>query len=166
MVIASSVMVAAAAWKMTEDPDLLSTERPLVLVVSCIAVILLYGAFTVRWTRALFRVGPMLEIDAAGIVDRRLGPDLIPWSIVRSIRLVGCGRRPALALAVDPPAGSLSRVPGMRPYIAGRQDARGLWTIRIRLTGLDRSPNSILKAIENAVIARNRTVGIAQAAAE
>lgn len=164
LIIVAGVMVAAAAWLITEDPAALQTTQPEVLMVMCVIAMVFYGVFAVRWMRELFRVGPVVEIDMDGIVDRRLGPDTIPWSAVRGIKLVKAGRRPVLALEVDVPPGALSRVSGLRRYFQRLSDPAGERTVHVSLTGLSGRPGDVLGAIEDVLSLRNRAASMSQAA--
>lgn len=164
LIIGASVMAAAAAWLITEDPAVLQTTQPEILWLMCGVALIMYAVFAVRWMREFFRVGPALEINGDGIIDHRLGPDTIPWSAVRDIKLVRAGRRPVLALDVDVPPGALSRVSGIRRYFQAPAGPDGERTIHISLTGLSGRPGDVLNAVEVMVDARNRAASVAQAA--
>lgn len=164
LIIVAGVMIAAAFWLITEDPAVLQTTQPEVLMAMCAIAIIVYAVFAVRWMRELFRVGPVVEIDMDGIIDRRLGPDTIPWSAVRGIKLVKAGRRPVLAIEVDVLPGALSRVSGLRRYFQKVSGPAGERTVHVSLTGLGARPREVLDAIEDVLSARNRVASMTQAA--
>ena len=164
LIIASSVMIAGAGWLITEDPAVLQTTQPEVLMAMCAIAIVFYGVFALRWMRELLRARPVIEIGMDGIVDRRLGPDTIPWSAVRDIKLVHAGRRPVLSLDVDVPAGALSRVSGLRRYFQQPSDPDGPRAVHISLTGLSGRPTEVIDAVEEVLDRRNRASAVAHAA--
>jgi hypothetical protein len=44
-----------------------------------------FGACTLLALSRVFRTGPVITITPVGICDRRVAPDLIPWSAIREI---------------------------------------------------------------------------------
>lgn len=164
MIIGSSVALSTVGWLVTRDAVFLQSVDPYVFLGVLLFLMTVYGAFAVYWTREVFRFDPALVVDSFGILDRRLGPDPIPWDTIYDIKLRGSRGRPFLALSVDVLPGQLSRVSGLRRYFeppTGPSDDR---KIHISLTGLAVPPTAILQAVAEILNRRGNLEEAAQAA--
>lgn len=166
MILAASVAFTTASWLATRSPVFLQSVNPHAFLTFAALLLMLYGGFTIYWTREVFRFDPALVVNANGILDRRLGPDLIPWDLVYDIKLRGSRGRPFLALAIDLPPGGLSRVSGLRRYFAPLASDSGDRHVHIALTGLAVPPAVILQAFADVLDFRGRALDGQEEAAE
>lgn len=156
MILGASFAFSTASWLATRSPEFLQTVNPQAFLTFAVVLLVIYGGFTIYWTREVFRFDPALVVDANGILDRRLGPDPIPWDLVYDIKLRGSRGRPFLALAIDLPPGGLSRVSGLRRYFAPLASKDGDRHVHIALTGLAAPPAVILQAFAEVLDFRGR----------
>lgn len=147
-----AIITTVAALMIAVDAEALETPHVMMLSVMCAIAVPLYGWFAARWLRVVLHRGPLIEIDPIGITDHRLGPDPIPWSIVRTVRFGHAYRRPFLELTLE------GRRPQRRARFALPQfrSAPSETTVAISLVGLDARPDFVLDAIRDAFHARNQ----------
>lgn len=160
MLLSAGLVVAVAARMLTEDTSVFLTNHVWLLMVMCVFAIGLFGAFALFRLRDLMRVDPILIVETDGITDKRLGPDMIPWSVVRGVKLLRVNRRPVLEIAVDVPPGELLRVSGFRRYFQKLSAGTNQQNILISLTGLRARPETVLQTMRTSFESRPREANI------
>jgi len=127
-------------------------------------VVLLGSAFfvmvaSIKLWYALTSRGPVLTLNREGLIDWRVGSDVIPWASVTKASTWGWGNRRWFVVLVMDPA-----LEHQLPMIWARRNARpidklvGANGIPISVVGLDIAGNALVKAAQAYVqAAHNRT---------
>jgi len=95
---ALALIMAAAGVFVAMNPLL---DGPVTRTVGY-ATAALFGAAMVVALRRLSERGPVITITPAGICDRRVAPELIPWSAIHDIGVWEYRGQALMVLAIDP----------------------------------------------------------------
>lgn len=98
---------------------------------------LFFGACALVGARQLFSTGPVMEIDARGILWRRWSDERIPWSAIERAEAMSLGRQRFLALWLQDP--ERYRSAHMLGRVAGANKSMGFGDIALSVSGTDRS---------------------------
>jgi hypothetical protein len=117
----------------------------------------IFGVCTAAALLELLRFGPVVEVTAFGIRDRRLSPDLIPWIGISDISVPAEGKDRCVTLRLRPEARAKLK-PAKASLFATRLNARGDPDVAISVKLLEGSLDDLVKAIDRArpVDVRNR----------
>ncbi|MES2059276.1 MAG: STM3941 family protein [Pseudomonadota bacterium] len=107
---------------------------------------LFFGACALVGARQLFRSGPVMEIDARGILWRRWSDERIPWSAIARAEAMSLRRQRFLALWLQDP--EQYRSTHLLGRVAGVNKSMGFGDIALSVSGTDRSFADLVAAIE------------------
>jgi hypothetical protein len=110
------------------------------------AGMLLFSLATITFIAKLFQRRDVLQVNASGILDRRISSELIPWTAISEMRIKEVNRQRFLSLQLHPAAMQRLRPPLMAKILAGGRNVRD-----ISMTGLDGSFEDLLAAVRRAV---------------
>ena len=109
-------------------------------------VAMLFGiAGAVIAFRQLFRTGPVIEIDTAGIRWRRWSDAIIPWSAISDASSRSMSKQQFLCLTLARPADYPGR--STARLLAGLNKNMGFGDVAISTNGTDRSHDELLEAV-------------------
>lgn len=141
LVAAGAGFVALGGQMVAASPDPLSLPS-----VFGLASILFFGACTIVGLRQLLRRGPVMTIDAEGIRWVRWSGRTVPWSAIRTARVIQVQRQHIVALDLHDPAAW--PVAGVLGRVAGANRALGWGDVALTTAGLDRSFAELCAAID------------------
>ncbi len=115
--------------------------------------ILLFSGFAVIGIRQLFRVEPVMEIDARGILWRRWSDQVIPWSAIARAESRTVRGQPFLCLWLDEPGRYPAR--STLGWLAGVNKGMGFGDIALGVQGTDQSFQHLLEVVGTHLNARD-----------
>ncbi|WP_344316611.1 STM3941 family protein [Actinoplanes couchii] len=143
LLLAAVVLVGSSAWLIWSGWGTASgTFRVVIGVVG----VLFFGYGTVVIARQLGRRGPVVEVDSAGIRDRRLSEQVIPWAAVRDIGRTTVQRQEFVTLALDP-AFEQSYLSGRNRFLQRLNSGAGWPGVQISTVGLSVRTGELFEAI-------------------
>ncbi|MGY4397996.1 hypothetical protein ACVWZA_003198 [Sphingomonas sp. UYAg733] len=107
---------------------------------------LFFGACALAGARQLLRTGPVMEIDARGILWRRWSDERIPWTAIVRAESKAMGRQRFLALWLQDPG--RYRSGHVLGKLAGANKAMGFGDIALSASGIDRSFEQLVAAFD------------------
>lgn len=136
--------MVAAGWGLLRLDDHAGTAVVIACVGGAIAIFVFGAAALIAFADLVRPREPVVVVDSFGVLDRRMGPGIIPWSAIRHARRAGS----RLALEIDglePPQGPLARL---------LRGSRGAVTISLR--GLTCGGHDIEAAIRRGLEAQRQ----------
>jgi prepilin signal peptidase PulO-like enzyme (type II secretory pathway) len=107
---------------------------------------LFFGACALIGARQLLRTGPVMEVDARGILWRRWSDERIPWTAIERAEAMTLRGQHFLALWLHDPA--LYRSTHTLGKLAGANKAMGFGDIALSMSGTDRSFADLIAAFD------------------
>jgi len=106
-----------------------------------------FGVWLVAMLARLFWRGPVLIVSREGIMDRRIGPKIIPWERVSQIYVFRARSQVYVAVMPDDPEDFIDPPGRFERLSLWASDALRLPRFSISMMGLDASQRSIMLAL-------------------
>ena len=110
------------------------------------AGVLLFGCITALFVTRMFRSGPIVEVGAQGICDRRVSSDVIAWENIDRMQILQVRQQYFLRLKLYVPS-QLNRAPISR-ILALVNAAGGISDVSINMAGLNGSFDDLVGAVD------------------
>ena len=110
-------------------------------------VFLICMAWATRLTQRLIDRGPVVNIGAEGIIDRRVSSDMIPWSDIDDVYLFRSRSQRYIAVVVADPSRHASPLHWADKLSLWMNKRIGMPQFSISLMGLNASPGRIFLAV-------------------
>jgi len=140
LLVLGAIMVAAS-WYCTTVPVL---DAPL---WGWIGVVFFGGCMVVMVSRAFMR-GPVVVLDGAGILDRRVSPDVILWSDIRSVRVVTHPKHQWIGVDLRDPVSFMSRLSAAQRLLARANDRMGFPPFNVGFAGISPGMDAVWSYIQ------------------
>ena len=144
---AAGLWLVSAAEELAQSVRFVFFRDPFILRVFGWVAMLIGIVGAVIAFRQLFRIGPVIEIDAAGIRWRRWSDAVIPWSAITDASSRSMSNEQFLCLTLAQPAHHPGR--STARLLAGLNKNMGFGDIAISANGTDRSHDDLLGAVSH-----------------
>lgn len=116
--LALDVIMVAASWLATRLPAIEAK------IAGWIGLVF-FGAMGLVIVRRSFMWGPIVVLDGTGILDRRVSPDVVLWSDIRSMRLVTYEKQRFIGVELMDPITFRSRLPASSQWLTRLSEHMG-----------------------------------------
>src|SRR5262249_23501075 len=100
-----------------------------------VGVLFFGGGFVIMVVR-LFMRGPVLVLDGLGILVRRVSPDVVLWSDIRSVSIVTYKGQRWLGVEMKDPVSFMARVPRASRWVALANQHMGFTAFNVGFAGI------------------------------
>lgn len=165
LILAAAGFVAAGIWFAIDADDIAASSRRLrdpaiVQLIGWSAILLGLGGGAVM-LRQLLRTGPVMEIDARGILWRRWSDAVIPWSAIVRAEPRAMYNQKFLCLWLDDPG----RYPATSTLgkLSSLNKGIGFGDLALSMQGTDQSFDRLLEVVGAHLDAQDHRVGTGSA---
>lgn len=134
------VTSCAIVWAGVTDDDV-----PALLVPFGVISAVFFGISSLGWFLRGLRFGPVVVIDSAGVFDRRIMSEPIPWSEIQEIAGATAQRAAFVGLTVDRPERFAKKLSTFSEWVRGLNKQNFLYDFQIGFTELGTDSGAFLK---------------------
>lgn len=105
------------------------------------------GIATLLWISQLFHTGPVVIVQSAGITDKRISADIIPWDNITTIKVTTVQYQSLLTFEVDKTFARSFNRKGISRFFGALNQAFGWKSYSVSMNGLNGSVSDLIGAV-------------------